>query len=111
VAAWTATAPVSVQFDETALALRAFTVHRDDLVKTRTQTVNRLQILRVRPAARRERCSWSADRIPRSPALRVTTVPAVPFVVEIAAWSEVRTAASCHSEASYFAESEIPPSG
>jgi hypothetical protein len=34
--AWTATALVSVQFDETALALRASTEHRDDLVKTRT---------------------------------------------------------------------------
>ncbi len=45
VAAWTATALVSVQFDETALALRALTEHRDDLVKTRTQTVNRLHVL------------------------------------------------------------------
>jgi hypothetical protein len=32
VAAWTATALVSVRFDETALALRALTGHRDDLV-------------------------------------------------------------------------------
>jgi transposase len=45
VAAWTATALVSVQFDETALALRALTEHRDDLVKTRTQTINRLHVL------------------------------------------------------------------
>jgi transposase len=45
VAAWTATSLVSVQFDETALALRALTEHRDDLVKTRTQTVNRLHVL------------------------------------------------------------------
>jgi hypothetical protein len=37
VAAWTATALVSVRFDETALALRALTGHRDDLVKARTQ--------------------------------------------------------------------------
>jgi transposase len=36
---------VSVQFDETALALRALTEHRDDLVKARTQTVNRLHVL------------------------------------------------------------------
>jgi transposase len=45
VAAWTATGLVSVQFDEMALALRALTEHRDDLVKTRTQTVNRLHVL------------------------------------------------------------------
>jgi hypothetical protein len=32
VAAWTATSVVSVQFDEMALALRALTEHRDDLV-------------------------------------------------------------------------------
>jgi transposase len=45
VAAWTATSLVSVRFDETAVALRALTEHRDDLVKTRTQTVNRLHVL------------------------------------------------------------------
>jgi transposase len=45
VAAWTATSLVSVRFDEMALALRALTEHRDDLVKTRTQTVNRLHVL------------------------------------------------------------------
>jgi transposase len=44
VAAWTAASLVSVRFDETA-ALRALTEHRDDLVKTRTQTVNRLHVL------------------------------------------------------------------
>ena len=45
VAAWTAPALVSVQFDEVAMALRALTEHRDDLVKARTQTVNRLHVL------------------------------------------------------------------
>ncbi|MFD1531627.1 IS110 family transposase [Pseudonocardia aurantiaca] len=45
VVAWTAPALVSVQFDEVALALRALTEHRDDLVKTRTQTLNRLHAL------------------------------------------------------------------
>jgi len=45
VAAWTAVRLVSVQFDETAIALRALTEHRDDLVKARTQTVNRLHVL------------------------------------------------------------------
>jgi transposase len=45
VVAWTATALVSVRFDETALALRALTEHRDDLDKTRTQAVNRLHVL------------------------------------------------------------------
>jgi hypothetical protein len=45
VAAWTAPALTSVQFDEVAMALRALTEYRDDLVKTRTQTVNRLHVL------------------------------------------------------------------
>jgi transposase len=45
VAAWTAPALVSVQFDHMAMALRALTEHRDDLVKARTQTVNRLHVL------------------------------------------------------------------
>ncbi|MDT7709119.1 MAG: transposase [Pseudonocardiales bacterium] len=45
VAAWTATSLVWVRFDEMVLALRALTEHRDDLVKTRTQTVNRLHVL------------------------------------------------------------------
>jgi transposase len=45
VAAWTAPALVSVQFDQVAMALRALTEHRDDLVKARTQTVNRLHVL------------------------------------------------------------------
>ncbi|WP_344725504.1 IS110 family transposase, partial [Pseudonocardia yunnanensis] len=45
VAAWTAAGLVAVQFDELAMALRALTEHRDDLVKMRTQTVNRLHVL------------------------------------------------------------------
>jgi transposase len=45
VAAWTAPALTSVHFDEVTLALRALTEHRDDLVKARTQTVNRLHVL------------------------------------------------------------------
>jgi hypothetical protein len=45
VAAWTATSLVSVRFDGLVMALRALTEHRDDLVKTRTQTVNRLRVL------------------------------------------------------------------
>ncbi|WP_344722845.1 IS110 family transposase, partial [Pseudonocardia yunnanensis] len=45
VAAWTAAGLVAVQFDELAMALRALAEHRDDLVKTRTQTVNRLHVL------------------------------------------------------------------
>ena len=45
VAAWTAPALMSVQFDHMAMALRALTEHRDDLVKARTHTVNRLHVL------------------------------------------------------------------
>jgi transposase len=62
VAAWTATALVSVQFDETALALRALTEHRDDLVKTRTQTINRLHVLLAHLIPGGARTGLSADQ-------------------------------------------------
>jgi transposase len=62
VAAWTATALVSVQFDQTALALRALTEHRDDLVKTRTQTVNRLHVLLAYLIAGGAQTGLSADQ-------------------------------------------------
>src|SRR5690242_1817555 len=42
IAALTATKLRTVAIDETAIALRALVEHRDDLVKTRTQTLNRL---------------------------------------------------------------------
>ncbi|WP_426513371.1 IS110 family transposase [Dactylosporangium sp. McL0621] len=45
IAALTATRLNSTQTDETITALRALTEHRDDLVRARTQTVNRLHAL------------------------------------------------------------------
>lgn len=42
IAALTATGLHTVEIDEAAIALRALVEHRDDLVKTRTQTLNRL---------------------------------------------------------------------
>jgi transposase len=45
VAAWSAARLNSSQVEENTAALRALTEHRDDLVRTRTQTVNRLHAL------------------------------------------------------------------
>jgi transposase len=45
VAALSATGLRTVTVDETVTALRALVEHRDDVVKTRTQTVNRLHVL------------------------------------------------------------------
>ena len=44
-AAPTATRLSTAVIDEAAAALRALTEHRDDLVRTRTQTINRLHAL------------------------------------------------------------------
>jgi hypothetical protein len=40
----------TAQVDEAIIALRALIEHREDLVRTRTQTINRLQALRPVPA-------------------------------------------------------------
>ncbi|MDQ4092743.1 MAG: IS110 family transposase, partial [Actinomycetota bacterium] len=45
IAALTATGLHTVAIDEAVLALRALVEHRDDLIKTRTQTINRLHRL------------------------------------------------------------------
>ena len=45
VAALTAVGPRSVAVDEAVTALRALVEHRDDIVRTRTQTINRLHAL------------------------------------------------------------------
>lgn len=59
IAALTVTGLQTLVIDETALALRALTGHRDDLVKTRTQTVNRLHRLLIQlvPAGGPQRLS------------------------------------------------------
>jgi transposase len=48
IAAWSASALRVVEVDEAIAALRALTEHRDDLVRTRTQLVNRLHALLVK---------------------------------------------------------------
>lgn len=48
VAAWSAPASRTVQIDEAIAALRAVTEHRDDMVRTRTQLINRLHALLVK---------------------------------------------------------------
>jgi transposase len=51
VAAWSAPALRTVQIDQAIAALRAVTEHRDDLVRTRTQLINRLHALSVQLVA------------------------------------------------------------
>ena len=65
VAALTAAGLRSVAVDEAITALRALVEHRDDMVKTRTQTVNRLHVLltQLLPAGRH---ATSAPTTPRS---------------------------------------------
>lgn len=48
IAAWSATALRTVEIDQAVAALRALTEHRDDLVRTRTQLINRLHVLLVK---------------------------------------------------------------
>lgn len=48
IAAWSAPALRTVEVDQAIGALRALTEHRDDLVRTRTQLVNRLHALLVK---------------------------------------------------------------
>jgi transposase len=48
IAAWSAPALRTVEIDEAIAALRALTEHRDDLVRSRTQLVNRLHSLLVK---------------------------------------------------------------
>ena len=59
IAALTATGLHTLVIDETAIALRALVDYRDDLVKTRTQTVNRLHRLLIQliPAGAPQRLS------------------------------------------------------
>ena len=51
IAAWSAPALRTVEVDQAIAALRALTEHRDDLVRTRTQLVNRLHVLLVKLVA------------------------------------------------------------
>ncbi len=48
IAAWSAPALHTVEIDEAIAALRAVTEHRDDMVRTRTQLINRLHAILVK---------------------------------------------------------------
>lgn len=48
IAAWSSSALRTVEIDKAIAALRALTEHRDDLVRTRTQLINRLHVLLVK---------------------------------------------------------------
>jgi transposase len=91
IAALTATGLHTLVIDETAIALRALVDHRDDLVKTRTQTVNRLHRLLIQliPAGAPQRLSaqTAAELLctvkPQTPMLRTLHALASDLITEI----------------------------
>jgi transposase len=92
IAAWSAPALRTVQIDEAIAALRAVTEHRDDMVRTRTQLINRLHALLVKlvPSGLPrgltvEAASDALRRIrPRDPLARtLPTMNAAELVVEL----------------------------
>ncbi|UXA19080.1 IS110 family transposase [Mycobacterium sp. SMC-4] len=93
IAALTATRLHTASVDAAITALRALVEHREDLVKTRTQTVNRLHVLltHLTPsgAARGLTADRAADILrqvrPREPALKTLRSLAVDLVAEIRA--------------------------
>jgi transposase len=93
IAALTATRLTTASVDAAITALRAVVEHRDDLVKTRTQTVNRLHVLltHLTPAgaARGLTADHAANILrqirPRDPAAKTLRSLAVDLVAEIRA--------------------------
>ena len=93
IAALTATRLHTASIDAAITALRAVVEHREDLVKTRTQTVNRLHVLLTdltpSGAARGLTADRAADILrqirPREPALKTLRSLAADLVVEIRA--------------------------
>jgi transposase len=91
IAAWSAPALHTVQIDEAIAALRAVTEHRDDMVRTRTQLINRLHALLVKlvPSGLPrgltvEAASDALRRIrPRDPLARTLRTIAAELVVEL----------------------------
>jgi len=91
IAAWSAPALRTVQIDEAIAALRAVTEHRDDMVRTRTQLINRLHALLVKlvPSGLPrgltvEAASDALRRIrPRDPLARTLRTIAAELVVEL----------------------------
>src|SRR5277367_6727745 len=62
IAALSATHLTTVTIDDAATALRAIVEHREDLVKTRTQTLNRLHVLLTRLSPGGASGTLTADR-------------------------------------------------
>ena len=91
IAALTATGLHTVKIDETAIALRALVEHRDDLVKTRTQTLNRLHGLLTQLVPAGAPTRLSADTAaqllrtvgPRTPLLQTLRALASDLITEI----------------------------
>lgn len=91
IAAWSAPALRTVEIDQAIAALRALTEHRDDLVRTRTQLVNRLHVLVVKLVptglARGLTADSAAEALrrvrPRDPLGRTLRALAVDLVAEL----------------------------
>jgi transposase len=83
IAALTATGLHTVKIDETAIALRALVEHRDDLVKTRTQTLNRLHGLLTQLVPAGAPTRLSADTAAQ---LLRTVRPRTPLLQTCALW-------------------------
>jgi transposase len=101
IAALTATGLHTLVIDETTLALRALVDHRDDLVKSRTQTVNRLHRLLIQliPAGAPQRLSakTAAELLctvdPQTPMVRTLHALASDLISEIG-WLDERISAT-----------------
>jgi transposase len=91
IAALSATGLRTVESDETVIALRALVEHRDDLVKTRTQTINRLHGLLTQLIPAGAPTALNADTAagllrtvrPRTPLLRTLRALASDLITEI----------------------------
>ena len=91
IAAWSAPALHTVEIDEAIAALRAVTEHRDDLVRTRTQLINRLHALLVKLVPSGLTRGLTADAAsdalrrvrPREPLARTLRTIAVDLVAEL----------------------------
>ncbi len=91
IAALSATRLHTVEIDEAVLALRALVEHRDDLVKTRTQTINRLHVLLTQLIPAGAPIGLSADTAaqllrtvrPRTPMLATLRALASDLITEI----------------------------
>ncbi|MGB8995652.1 MAG: IS110 family transposase [Pseudonocardiaceae bacterium] len=100
IAALSASGLRTLVIDETAIALRALVDHRDDLVKSRTQTINRLHRLLIQliPGGAPQRLSakTAAELLgtvdPRTPMLRTLCALASDLISEIGRLDERITA-------------------